>query len=304
MTRIAHAAALAVALWTGATAVAAPLVVPFDFSRSAIGLDVTIHGTPLHMLLDTGVDPSVIDLARAGALGLAVDRGAGGEASGFGDGKGAAVFASRIEGLALGGRGFAPFAALASDLHAVSDHYGRPLDGVLGYSFLVDKAVLIDYPGRTIGILERGDDPALLVGGCRDRWSAPLRTVESFPIIPGFRLGKARGPVTLDTGSNGSIGLYRSALGLPGVRASMTANGTVTHAGSRGETTSASYVFDAPVGFGPFVLPAGQPVVLNSQAGSRRTNVANIGNSLVAAMQVKLLLDYRRRTITVYGRCP
>jgi len=36
----------------------ATVVVPFDFSRSAIGVDVTIKGTPLYMILDTGVDPS------------------------------------------------------------------------------------------------------------------------------------------------------------------------------------------------------------------------------------------------------
>jgi hypothetical protein len=38
---------------------------PFDFSRSEIELEVTVKGERLHVLLDTGVDPSVIDLSRA-----------------------------------------------------------------------------------------------------------------------------------------------------------------------------------------------------------------------------------------------
>jgi hypothetical protein len=54
---------------TGAAPVGEPgarLVIPFDFSKSAIEIDVTIKGNVLHMILDTGVDPSVIDLAKLG----------------------------------------------------------------------------------------------------------------------------------------------------------------------------------------------------------------------------------------------
>jgi hypothetical protein len=82
---------------------AATLVVPFDFSRGAIEVDIVVRGTPLHALVDTGVNPSVIALSRALELGLPVDRGDEGEASGFGNGKGAAVFPSAIDGLSLVG---------------------------------------------------------------------------------------------------------------------------------------------------------------------------------------------------------
>lgn len=58
-----------VALCGGATGVA-----------MAVEVDVSVHGTPLHKLLDTGVNPSVIDLTTADKLGLPVDRGDGGEA--------------------------------------------------------------------------------------------------------------------------------------------------------------------------------------------------------------------------------
>jgi Aspartyl protease len=64
--------------------VGAVLDIPFDFSHAAIGVDVTVHGTPLFVLLDTGVDPSVIATARAASLGLRVERTSGGEASGYG----------------------------------------------------------------------------------------------------------------------------------------------------------------------------------------------------------------------------
>jgi hypothetical protein len=115
--------------------VGAVLDIPFDFSRSAIGIDVTVHGIPLFVILDTGVDPSVIASARAESLGLKVDRASGGEASGYGESKSATVYPTTIDGLAIRGRPFAPIDALMADTTAMSRGYGRDIDGVLGYSF-------------------------------------------------------------------------------------------------------------------------------------------------------------------------
>lgn len=287
----------------GATASPDPLTIPFDFSHSAIEMEVTVKGVPLHVILDTGVDPSVIDLAEAGKLGLAVDRGDGGEASGFGDGKGAAIFPVTVDGIAVGGRGFAPFPAVATDMGGISGGLGRKLDGVLGYSFLSDKIVLIDYPGAKLAFLGGVRDAGPLIRGCRARWTVPLRTVDSFPIIPGFRLGKAIAPVSFDTGSTGAVGLFQSALDLPGVRPALREAGTITRTGARGEAKSISYVFDAPVGFGPFSLPAGVKMSTYADTGSRDTRVANVGNRLLAAMNLKVLLDYRGKSMTFYGNC-
>ena len=68
------AAALAVGLTVSAAAAqgAEPvLTVPFDFSRQAIGLDVTVKGAPLTMILDTGVRAPGSDKASgAGYFGL------------------------------------------------------------------------------------------------------------------------------------------------------------------------------------------------------------------------------------------
>jgi len=279
------------------------LQIPFDFSRSSIGLDVTVRGTPLYVILDTGVDPSVIDLARAEALGLKIDRPDGGEASGFGDAKGARVFPSSIDNLVIGGHSFAPIDALASDMSALSAHYGRKLDAVLGYSFLADKIVLIDYPRQTLGILNQTVDAMRMVGTCRTHWSTPLRTVESFPVITNFRLGAAKARITLDTGSNGGLALYQSALDLQGVRAALSEKNVISFAGARGDGKAKSYTFNAPVGFGPFTLPPGEVVTVRNESGSDSTRVANVGNALFAAMKLKMLLNYRGRTMTFYGDC-
>jgi hypothetical protein len=288
--------------WAG-IAIAQPVVVPFDFSRSAIGLDVVVRGVPLYMLLDTGVNPSVIDSDRADALRLPVDRGSGGEATGFGDGKGASIYPSGVDGLTIQGHAFAHFDAMAMSMQPLSAHYGRRVDGILGYGFLSDKIILIDYPRHLLGIFEQPSEARSRTRECRLGWSVPLRTEDSFPVIPNFRFGNAVAPVTLDTGSNGGIGLFRSALDLPGMGAALIEKGVVSHAGARGDAKAKSYRLDRAVGFGPFHLPAGQTATLHSDQGSVDTRVANIGNTLFAAMQLKVVLDYRSKTMGFYGDC-
>ena len=297
---------LAAGLALAASAAGAePLQVPFDFARGAIRLDVTVKGEPLSMILDTGVDPSVIDLRRADALGLKVDRGAGGEASGEGDAKESKAYPATIDGLALGGRSFAPVDAVGFDMATLSASYGSTLDGVLGYSFLADKTVLIDYAHTTLGILDRPADAWPTVGACRLRYTLPLKSYEGdqIPVIADFRLGAAHAPISLDTGSNGGIALFQNALDLPGVRGALVAQGERVATGARGHTTTQVYVLNAPVGFGPFTLPAGQTVTVHKEAGSATTRLANIGNRLFAAMHLKMLLDYRARLMTFYGDC-
>ena len=296
-----YGAVLSLAIMAGADA--ASLTVPFDFSRGAIGLDVTVKGVPLHMILDTGVDPSVIDLKRAKALGAKIDRGAGGQASGEGDASDSKVYPTAIEELNIAGHAFGTFDALAFDMSTLSARYGRPLDGVLGYSFLADKIVLIDYPKATFGVLDRPVDAWEAVKTCRKRFSVPLKFVadENMPVIPEFRFGEAGGVISLDTGSSGGISLFQKALELPGLKDKLAEKGQVTFTGGRGDGTAKTYVLNAPVGFGPFALPAGQIVSLRGAPADGR--VANVGNKLFAAMKLKMLLDYRAKLMTFYGDC-
>ncbi|PNQ03417.1 MULTISPECIES: hypothetical protein [unclassified Sphingobium] len=87
------------------------------------------------------------------------------------------------------------------------------------------------------------------------------------------------------------------------MREALRETGTITRTGARGEARSASYRFDAPVGFGPFTLPAGTPMSTYADRGATDTRVANVGNKLLAAMKLKLLLDYRHRKMGFYGNC-
>lgn len=282
---------------------AATLTVPFDFSHHAIELDVMVKGRPLHMLLDTGIDPSVVDAARARALGFAIDMQAGGKASGEGHTRQAIAYPTQIAGLAIGGRAFAPFDALASDLTPMGEALGRPLDGILGYSFLRGRTVLIDYPRRTVSILDR-PDPAP-ARACRRQWTIPLRFMkgEDFPVIPAFRFGTAVAQVSLDTGSSGNISIYRGTLKLPGVQAALKPLGTVKSTGANGDSISQTYRLMLPIGIGPFTLPPGQVVRLRDEDGGADMRLANVGNRIYDAMGLKLLLDYKGGKIGFFGEC-
>ena len=286
--------------------VGAVLDIPFDFSHKAIGIDVTVHGIPLFVLLDTGVDPSVIATARAESLGLKVDRASGGEASGYGESKSATVYPTTIDGLAIRGRSFAPIDALTADITAASRGYGREIDGVLGYSFLKDKIVLINYSAQKILILDRAADAGPVVRLCRTHWSTAMQFLngDNTPIIPDFRFGSSSGPITLDTGSNGGISLFDRALESPDVKAALVEQGEIEHAGARGVAKSKTYSFKAPVGFGPFSLPAGQGVDRLKAESADDKRFANIGNSLFADMKLTILLNYRAKKLTFYGSCP
>src|SRR3569623_3303887 len=236
MARLAGLLPVLTALALGAEpAFGAPLTIPFDFSRGEVAIDVSVKGQPLHMLIDTGVDPSMISLSRARALGLKVDLEAG-EADGIGDGKGATMFASAIDGLAMGGHRFGRDDALALDTGPLSAQYGRPLDGVLGWSFLHDQTVLIDYPNHRLSLLERPSQAKALTRSCRRHWSASMvqQKDQNWPNVPDFHMGRAALPAPLDTGATSGVTLYQGALALPGVRDGLAQTGEPTSAGARG----------------------------------------------------------------------
>ena len=58
----------------------------------------------------------------------------------------------------------------------------------------------------------------------------------------------------------------------------------VGHGGLRGHAETTGYAFAAPIGFGPFSLPAEQAVTVRKDVGSTDTRVGNVGNEVLAAM--------------------
>jgi hypothetical protein len=293
----------AFAVLTG-VARAAPLDVPFDFSRNEIALSVSVKGVPQTMLLDTGVDPSAIDITRAKVLKLSVDRKDGGEISGQGNAKSALAYPSQITGLSIAGRSFKAVEAIAADLGAFSASYGAELDGVLGYSFIKDQRLVLDYGKRRVIFIDSSDDAHAYVKTCKKSWRIPLKTFgdDAVPAVP-IRIGAAAGLISLDTGSSGGMTLYPDTLNLAGVKNALVEKGVSHGTGARGTTTAKSYLLELPVSFGPFTTPPGQLVVLHENKGFSDSRIANVGNKFFADLGLKIVLDYRGKMLGFYGAC-
>jgi len=282
-----------------------PIAGPFDFSRHAIGINVIVRDTRLFMLVDTGVEPSIVSLATAKALNLPMDRSKASEGSGFGRSKAVAIPAT-IDHLDIDGEVVADVEALTLDTSAMSKSYGRSIDGVLGYSFLNDKTVLIDYPARTITFLGDAKQADGFTRQCRKHFSIPLLFLgdNHWPVMGEFRFGAVTAPATLDTGSSRSIGFFQTALQVKGIRDALKVTGKNIGASVGGNFTSSTAVLGVPVGFGPFQLPAGATVSILPNNGQSDKVVANIGNILLAKLSPKLLLDYAGKRISFFGDCP
>lgn len=121
--------------------------VPFQFYRDSVVVQAKVNGKgPYNMLLDTGVNPSVID--RETAIGLGLKMSAQGE-QGSGSGTDANLsYETSLPMVELGGLRATNVPALATNLSKMSKTFSKPLQGVLGYSLLKDRVVQFDYPRR------------------------------------------------------------------------------------------------------------------------------------------------------------
>src|SRR5438105_15258913 len=123
--------------------------VPFDFFHNEIILSININGKgPFNMLLDTDTDPSAVDLVTAKEIGLKLDSHAS-LAAGGGTSKNVA-YGTKLALITAGILEAKNIEAGAIDLSTVSTNLGKKIHGVLGYSFLKNRIVQIDYPAKVV----------------------------------------------------------------------------------------------------------------------------------------------------------
>jgi predicted aspartyl protease len=127
---------------------ASPKAIHFEIKKEVILLDVTVDGKgPYKFLLDTGAGATVLSPDLAKALALKSDKK--GDAVGAGGGK-SDVSVARVKSVAIGDTRRDDLEVVILDIANVGSAIGITLYGIVGYTFLREYRVVIDYPGQTV----------------------------------------------------------------------------------------------------------------------------------------------------------
>ena len=186
-----------------------PVEVPFEFVHNQIVVPVKIGGTgPYNMLIDTDTDPSAIDAATARDLGL-VTGSKGGTATGGGT-EVNTIYPTHLPTVELGSLVARDVAAVTIDLTKISERAGRPIQGVLGFSFLKDRIVQIDYPNSKLRFFTESPYPRIQMGANTvNQVSFPLRREDGEVMVDSVFVNDQKMRATLDTGSSSTFNLTR-----------------------------------------------------------------------------------------------
>jgi hypothetical protein len=271
--------------------------VPFDDHKNQVILAVKLNGHgPYPFILDTGVDPSIVDLGVVEEAGLPIDLGDENEADGVGASR-TAVYPAELRDIDIGGHDFGDAVTAAMDMGRLEERMGRPFKGVLGFSFLQGKIVEIDYPGRTVSFL-----PETWRGDCRSDeektcFSFPLEPAsgeDNMPKLQGVRASGVPLLLSMDTGSSGGFDLNPETLAEIGVEYEIAEGEEAIVTGARGNDTRQVGVLKN-VSFGPFHLGDVEAHFETRRFGQGDYRQGNVGN--VVFKEFIVTLDYRGERI-------
>lgn len=151
-------------------------------------------------ILDTGAGTSLVSKRLAGQLGLI----ATGTREGAGAGGRVQVELSSLDSLAIGGARRAPMpVAITSEVERIGAAVGAAIDGDIGYDFLRDYRVTVDYAKQMVRLVQGS---AEAIGpGQHMRCEVPFRLAAPMkPLVLATVFVNGRGPYTfaVDTGAS------------------------------------------------------------------------------------------------------
>ena len=275
----------------------APVVeIPFDFYRSEIIVQVKVNGKgPFNMMIDTGTDPSAIDLATAKELGLKL-HGLGHPGTGGGTETNLSYYA-QLPLVEVGGLSVKNLDALAIDLSKLSARLGKPLHGVLGHSLLNKRVVQIDYPARVLRFYSQSPFPKRA-----NQPNTSKRSVLSFRyddnvLIDDVFVNGKKLVANFDTGSNGSFNLTPAAVSHLGLEDEVSSAPVSTDVGYNGVSENRKGKV-SNVTVGGISVDAPEVVFFGKGTGrDKRPWGINIGNVFLKDFVVTI--DYRSKLITL-----
>ncbi|MBZ5585041.1 MAG: aspartyl protease family protein [Acidobacteriia bacterium] len=271
----------------------------FDFIHNQIVLRAMIEDRgPFNFVLDTGTYTSTIDtqLARELGLRLGPQRTVAGAGTARNPGQRTVCPELRLGDLVVHN-----LDAVAIDLAGMSEFLGRPLHGVLGFSFLSARAVRIDYFRRRIRFSDpdpsrppsRSDDARFIA------FPMVFRENSVLPVLQDCYVNGARLPVTIDTGSSLGLILFPQAVEKLGLRElaragiPMQAGGYLGRARlTKGWATSVKL---KTIDLGAIEVAYVQRGYGDTEQLERRGG--NLGNAVL--QDFILTLDYPGRTVTL-----
>lgn len=265
--------------------------VPFEFYRNEIILQVKVNGKgPFNMMLDTGTDPSAVDLNTAREIGLKL-HSLGKPASGGGTDTNLA-YATELPLVEVGDLHVKSVEALALDLSKVSERLGKPLHGVLGHSLMNGRVVQIDYPNRLVRFYSQ---PLFSKAA-----NTPQRTVLSFHyadniLLDDVMVNGKKVVGELDTGSDGTFKLTPAAVSYLGLEDEVSRAPVSTAVGFNGVSQNREGKVDS-VNIGGISVDA--PAVIFFGKGTGRDKKPwgiNIGNGFFKDFVVTI--DYRSKLV-------
>ena len=266
---------------------------PFEFHKNEIILQVSVNGKgPFNMMLDTGTDPSAVDLTTARDIGLKLHP-LGKPGTGGGTDVNLTYY-TELPLVEVSSFTVKDVETLALDLSKVSERLGKPLHGVLGHSVLNGRIVQIDYPNRVVRFYSQ---PLFSKAA-----NTPKRSVLSFRYADNVLLddvfvnGKKM-VGNLDTGSSGTFNLTPAAVSYLGLEEEFDQAPVSTDVGYNGVSQNRKgKVNNVTVGG----ISVDAPAVIFFGKGTGRDKKAwgiNIGNGFLK--DFVLTLDYRNKLVVL-----
>jgi len=276
-----------------------PIEVPFEFIHNQIVVDAKINGKgPFKMLLDTDTDPSAIDSAAAQELGLAVGQ-KGYPTTGGGTDENPSHLTT-LNVVEVGTISAKQVTAAVLDLSKLAKQMGGPVRGVLGYSFLKDRIIQIDYANLKVRFFTESPYPRIqLAPNTVNTIALAFKREDGNVIVDSVFVNNEKMRATLDTGSSGSFSVMPEAAALLRLDEDAIDGETETSVGYNGEYQQKKAVLKS-VRIGRYAAEGVQAAFFLPKTGhDNKSYQVNIGNAFF--QDFLMTFDFKNK-IVVFER--
>ncbi len=288
---------LADATATASPASAPPQTIAFAGTAHEVAIEASIGDERATFLVDTGVDPSALDLAVARAHGLRPS-GESGPVDGVGN-DAVTAYPVMLDDLRIGERGYGPLEALVLDMSGLSARYGAPLAGILGYSLLRDHAVLIDYPAGRITLFDGAATQEPQNCARVHRFALQfLADDDHLIMVPGLTIAGKEIAAFIDTGSTNGLRIDLDDPAVAEIADVLPEGRESTSMGARGTAVQELAALSEPVTLGPLMLDAADVAMVHGASMP-----IGIGNRFFEALGARLLVDIPAGRVAIFQNC-